>query len=123
MNLVAKEYVAAQNPEDPGVLILSPFDRRPIEFREATGHVARQRTEPLSQRTVFRNVAARCGGDLQEADVVAVRGIAVEKAGERFEPVLEPLTVIEPVHPNDELASPEALLQPACRSGFHSATG
>ena len=25
MNLVAKEYVAAQNPEDPGVLILSPF--------------------------------------------------------------------------------------------------
>jgi trehalose 6-phosphate synthase len=25
MNLVAKEYVAAQNPEDPGVLILSRF--------------------------------------------------------------------------------------------------
>ncbi len=25
MNLVAKEYVAAQTPEDPGVLILSPF--------------------------------------------------------------------------------------------------
>lgn len=25
MNLVAKEYVAAQDPEDPGVLILSPF--------------------------------------------------------------------------------------------------
>jgi len=25
MNLVAKEYVAAQSPEDPGVLILSPF--------------------------------------------------------------------------------------------------
>jgi trehalose 6-phosphate synthase len=25
MNLVAKEYVAAQIPEDPGVLILSPF--------------------------------------------------------------------------------------------------
>jgi trehalose 6-phosphate synthase len=25
MNLVAKEYVAAQNPDDPGVLILSPF--------------------------------------------------------------------------------------------------
>jgi len=25
MNLVAKQYVAAQNPDDPGVLILSPF--------------------------------------------------------------------------------------------------
>jgi trehalose 6-phosphate synthase len=25
MNLVAKEYVAAQDPEDPGVLILSRF--------------------------------------------------------------------------------------------------
>src|ERR1700758_2179989 len=25
MNLVAKEYVAAQNSENPGVLILSPF--------------------------------------------------------------------------------------------------
>jgi trehalose 6-phosphate synthase len=25
MNLVAKEYVAAQNPDDPGVLILSKF--------------------------------------------------------------------------------------------------
>ena len=25
MNLVAKEYVAAQNPADPGVLVLSKF--------------------------------------------------------------------------------------------------
>ena len=25
MNLVAKEYVAAQNPENPGVLVLSRF--------------------------------------------------------------------------------------------------
>jgi trehalose 6-phosphate synthase len=25
MNLVAKEYVAAQNPDDPGVLVLSQF--------------------------------------------------------------------------------------------------
>jgi trehalose 6-phosphate synthase len=25
MNLVAKEYVASQNPDDPGVLILSRF--------------------------------------------------------------------------------------------------
>jgi trehalose 6-phosphate synthase len=35
MNLVAKEYVAAQNPEDPGVLILSRFAGAAAQMREA----------------------------------------------------------------------------------------
>ena len=35
MNLVAKEYVAAQNPEDPGVLILSPFAGAAYELHAA----------------------------------------------------------------------------------------
>jgi trehalose 6-phosphate synthase len=35
MNLVAKEYVAAQDPKDPGVLILSRFAGAADEFREA----------------------------------------------------------------------------------------
>ncbi len=35
MNLVAKEYVAAQNEEDPGVLILSKFAGAAEELREA----------------------------------------------------------------------------------------
>jgi trehalose 6-phosphate synthase len=35
MNLVAKEYVAAQNPEDPGVLILSRFAGAAIELHRA----------------------------------------------------------------------------------------
>ena len=35
MNLVAKEYVAAQNPDDPGVLILSRFAGAAEELREA----------------------------------------------------------------------------------------
>jgi trehalose 6-phosphate synthase len=35
MNLVAKEYVAAQDPLDPGVLILSRFAGAADEFREA----------------------------------------------------------------------------------------
>lgn len=35
MNLVAKEYVAAQNPEDPGVLILSKFAGAAEELEEA----------------------------------------------------------------------------------------
>src|SRR6201988_1003890 len=35
MNLVAKEYVAAQDPENPGVLILSRFAGAAVEFRRA----------------------------------------------------------------------------------------
>ncbi|HYG25754.1 MAG TPA: alpha,alpha-trehalose-phosphate synthase (UDP-forming) [Caulobacteraceae bacterium] len=35
MNLVAKEYVAAQNPSDPGVLILSRFAGAALQMREA----------------------------------------------------------------------------------------
>jgi trehalose 6-phosphate synthase len=35
MNLVAKEYVAAQNPEDPGVLILSRFAGAALQMRQA----------------------------------------------------------------------------------------
>jgi trehalose 6-phosphate synthase len=35
MNLVAKEYVAAQDPEDPGVLILSRFAGAAIQLKEA----------------------------------------------------------------------------------------
>ena len=35
MNLVAKEYVAAQNPEDPGVLVLSCFAGAAAQLREA----------------------------------------------------------------------------------------
>ncbi|MDO6414697.1 trehalose-6-phosphate synthase [Sphingomonas sp. BIUV-7] len=35
MNLVAKEYVAAQDPEDPGVLILSKFAGAAIQLKQA----------------------------------------------------------------------------------------
>lgn len=35
MNLVAKEYIAAQDPEDPGVLVLSRFAGAAAQMREA----------------------------------------------------------------------------------------
>jgi trehalose 6-phosphate synthase len=35
MNLVAKEYVAAQDPQDPGVLILSKFAGAAEELTDA----------------------------------------------------------------------------------------
>jgi trehalose 6-phosphate synthase len=61
MNLVAKEYVAAQDPEDPGVLILSRFAGAAIEFRRAllvnpydaesvAGAIAQALAMPLAER-------------------------------------------------------------------------
>ena len=35
MNLVAREYVAAQDPEDPGVLILSRFAGAALQLKDA----------------------------------------------------------------------------------------
>ena len=35
MNLVAKEYVAAQDPADPGVLVLSQFAGAATEMKDA----------------------------------------------------------------------------------------
>ena len=35
MNLVAKEYVAAQDPEDPGVLVLSRFAGAAEQLKDA----------------------------------------------------------------------------------------
>src|SRR4051794_18458667 len=35
MNLVAKEYVAAQDPDDPGVLVLSQFAGAAEQMRDA----------------------------------------------------------------------------------------
>jgi len=35
MNLVAKEYVAAQDPDDPGILILSRFAGAALQLKDA----------------------------------------------------------------------------------------
>jgi trehalose 6-phosphate synthase len=61
MNLVAKEYVAAQNANDPGVLILSRFAGAAAECRDAllvnpydlelvADAIARALEMPLSER-------------------------------------------------------------------------
>jgi trehalose 6-phosphate synthase len=61
MNLVAKEYVAAQDADDPGVLVLSRFAGAAIEFRRAllvnpydaesvAGAIAQALTMPLEER-------------------------------------------------------------------------
>jgi trehalose 6-phosphate synthase len=61
MNLVAKEYVAAQNPEDPGVLVLSRFAGaaeqmgeallvNPFSREELSDAIQRALTMPLEER-------------------------------------------------------------------------
>jgi trehalose 6-phosphate synthase len=61
MNLVAKEYVAAQNPEDPGVLILSRFAGaaeqmgeallvNPFSREEVADAIKKALTMPLAER-------------------------------------------------------------------------
>ncbi|MBA4794727.1 alpha,alpha-trehalose-phosphate synthase (UDP-forming) [Phenylobacterium sp.] len=85
MNLVAKEYVAAQNPEDPGVLILSRFagaanqlkdalivnPNSPEEISEA---LKRALTMPLAERidrwrALFANVQGEDVGAWRDAFV------------------------------------------------------
>jgi len=61
MNLVAKEYVAAQDPEDPGVLVLSRFAGaareltealivNPFDFDGVADAIARALTMPIEER-------------------------------------------------------------------------
>ena len=84
------------------------LDRRPIEFREATGDIAGERAQPLAQSTILGDIAARRGGDLQKADSATVLGIPFEKGREGFEPVLQPLAIVEAVDPDDQLLIAEA---------------
>jgi trehalose 6-phosphate synthase len=67
MNLVAKEYVAAQDADDPGVLVLSRFAGSAIEFRRAllvnpydaesvAAAIAQALTMPLEERRARHNV-------------------------------------------------------------------
>jgi len=61
MNLVAKEYVAAQDPEDPGVLVLSQFAGaaaemgaalivNPYDVEDVANAMARALTMPVEER-------------------------------------------------------------------------
>jgi trehalose 6-phosphate synthase len=90
MNLVAKEYVAAQDPDDPGVLVLSRFAGAAIEFRRAllvnpydaeavAGAIAQALVMPLEERRARHQalLAAICEYDVdrwQREFLQALRG-------------------------------------------------
>lgn len=96
MNLVAKEYVAAQDPENPGVLILSQFAGAAMQLKDAllvNPHSVEQVSEtiklaldmPLAQR---RQRHERLLASVRDNDVVRwresfVRALAGQPRGDR----------------------------------------
>jgi trehalose 6-phosphate synthase len=96
MNLVAKEYVAAQNPEDPGVLILSRFagaarqmgeallvnPNSPEEIADALKRaLAMDKSERIRRwRTLFDNVEREDVTAWRDAFVGALAGVRVQRA-------------------------------------------
>ena len=78
MNLVAKEYVAAQDPEDPGVLILSQFAGAAEQMREALI------VNPFSREEVadaIRRGLAMPLGERRRRWEVLVHGVRTEDVG------------------------------------------
>jgi trehalose 6-phosphate synthase len=91
MNLVAKEYVACQNPENPGVLVLSRFAGAALEMEaalqvnpfdqdEIADAMARALNMSLSERRVRWNVMMQ---QLREHDVTAWREAFLNRLAER----------------------------------------
>ena len=69
MNLVAKEYVAAQNPEDPGVLVLSRFAGAVHELETALIVNPYNNEETASRHPAcLRDAAARTQGAMARDD-------------------------------------------------------
>jgi trehalose 6-phosphate synthase len=91
MNLVAKEYIAAQDPEDPGVLILSRFAGAAAQLRDAlivnpfsredvSDAIKRALVMPLAERrrrwqALMHNVATEDVIAWREAFVSELRGL------------------------------------------------
>ena len=112
MNLVAKEYVAAQDPEDPGVLVLSRFagavhelDQalivNPYNFEETASAIQRAFEMPLRERrerweTMMATIEANdvdnwCKTFLDELKAVSseIKAPAEAPAGEAQDPPIE----------------------------------
>jgi trehalose 6-phosphate synthase len=94
MNLVAKEYVAAQDPEDPGVLILSRFAGAALQLKDAllinpyskeeiSDAIKRALAMPKEERIRrWRSMIA----SVRDEDVVAWRHSFVDALERRGEP-------------------------------------
>lgn len=97
MNLVAKEYVCAQDPEDPGVLILSRFAGaaadmtealivNPFSREELSDAIQRALTMPLAERrqrwSALMQVVRDTDVSIWRDDYVdALRSVEIDRAG------------------------------------------
>ena len=97
MNLVAKEYVCAQNPEDPGVLILSRFAGAAADMTEAliVNPFSREELSDAIHRALTMSLDERCRRwsalmqVVRDTDVStwrddyvdALRRVAIDRAG------------------------------------------
>ncbi len=99
MNLVAKEYVAAQDPEDPGVLVLSRFAGAAAELdaallvnpydTEAVGAtIARALSMPLAERRARHDAMFRVLSDNTVTDWARrfLAALARPSSGPSFRP-------------------------------------
>ena len=117
MNLVAKEYVAAQDPDDPGVLVLSQFAGAAREldaalivnpYDEAGIAAALDRALAMALRGAARAARRHDGGDAAEQPGCVARSLRGGFAGLTPEPIISPEfrqerslmgISIDPVHP------------------------
>jgi len=115
MNLVAKEYVAAQDPHDPGVLILSRFAGAADEFRDAL------LVNPYDPDAVAAAIARAVAMPLNERKArhaelyAALLRNDISKWGDKFLAALNP-----PNRQSEETGFMPAL--PEAESGHRSAT-
>ena len=71
MNLVAKEYVAAQDPDDPGVLLLSQFAGAAAEMKDAI------LTNPYWTDGMARDLERALCMPLEERKLRHIRSLAI----------------------------------------------
>lgn len=98
MNLVAKEFIACQDPADPGVLVLSRFAGAAAELRAALA------VDPNDTSQCERAIAQALRMPLEErrerwsADLAVLRAHSIHDWGEEFLAALErPLGPVEPI--------------------------
>jgi trehalose 6-phosphate synthase len=124
MNLVAKEYVAAQNPMDPGVLILSRFAGAAAEF--ASGALL---VNPYDPETVAQAIARALDMPLHERIARyrklfdALLSNDLEDWGDRFLAVLTGDHEAFGPHPRDGGSDRDTLADEDTRSGLTAMPG
>jgi len=103
MNLVAKEYVAAQDPEDPGVLILSQFAGAAEQLEEA---LIVNPHDPASLATAMRIALEMPLGERRARHRALWSRVADQDVGWWRERFLSALAKAHAARPHSEASAP-----------------